>query len=243
MKAQYSKFFGAVLVLLTAFALWGTVWAQDGKNGQQSQNETTLIILADGHIREGLWPVLSESLRRESAWESRSAPVGGNPDVVLGDRFTPPPAFPERIQIQLLGRCDLQGASFGPIDGPLGWVLEHDGKIQPDIRVSCARLTRFLEPVTAIMPTEKRQEVVSQAISRIVLHEWIHIATQNAGHSPRGLMQSELTIHDLIAPIPAEGASDRQKTEDAKGFGARTSGKRADVRSAFPGSPAGNLAH
>jgi hypothetical protein len=217
----------AATLLMAVLTLCGAVWAED----LEDRNRTTLVIVADPHVTAYLWPVLVESLRLESALESRQAPVDSDPSIILADRTTPGPEFPKRIQIQLLGRCDLGAPSFGSRGGPLGWVLEYQGKIEPNIRVNCARLTQYLRPVIALMPNERRQQAVSEAISRIVLHEWIHIATQSAQHHGRGIMQSELSMHDLIAPIPQKSAGTTQIAADRRGWGFRLHGKHAVLSS------------
>jgi hypothetical protein len=217
----------AAKLLLAFLTLCGAVWAED----QDDRNRTTLIVLADPHVTAYLWPVLVESLRHESALESRYAPIDSDPAIILADRTTPGPEFPNRIQIQLLGRCDLSAPSLASREGPLGWVLEYQGKIEPDIHVNCDRLTQYLRPVISFMPNERRQQALSGAISRIVLHEWIHIATQSAQHRGRGVMQSELSIQNLIAPIPETSAASTQVAADRRGWGFRHHGKRAALRS------------
>ncbi|HEY4049946.1 MAG TPA: hypothetical protein VGM27_24040 [Acidobacteriaceae bacterium] len=231
MKLSSSDISNAAKLLLAVLFLCGAVWAEDG----EERKGTTLIVVAEPHISEGLWPLLVDSLRLESAWESRDEPIDGKPTVMLAERTTPGPELPERVQIQLLGHCELGAASFGSREGPLGWVLEYQGKIQPDIRVNCARLMQYLRPVISLMPKERRQQAISQAISRIAVHEWIHVATQSTCHRGRGVMQSELSIRDLIAPIPEETTANRQVAADRRGWGFRTRGKHAAIPSELRG--------
>jgi hypothetical protein len=227
MKTSSSHLSNAAKLLLAALFLCGASWAED----REEPDGTTLIVVADRYISNGLWPLLVDSLRLESAWESRNSPIDGNPTIMLAERTTPGPEFPKRVLIQLLGRCELGAASFGSREGPLGWVLEYQGKIQPDIRVNCARLIQYLRPVIALMPNQKRQQAISQAISRIVLHEWIHVATQNTNHVGHGVMQPELSIHDLIAPIPQETAPNAEIAVARRGWGFRNRAKHAAMRS------------
>jgi hypothetical protein len=227
MKISSSDLSNAAKLLLAFLFLCGAIWAED----REDPDGTTLIVVADRHISDGLWPFLVDSLRLESAWESRNSPIDGNPTIMLAERTTPGPEFPRRVLIQLLGRCELGPASFGSREGPLGWVLEYQGKIQPDIRVNCARLIQYLRPVIALMPNQKREQAISQALSRIVLHEWIHVATQNTNHDGHGVMQSELSIRDLIAPIPQEPAANAEMAVARRGWGLRNRAKHAAVRS------------
>jgi hypothetical protein len=50
------------------------------------------------------------------------------------------------------------------------------------------------------MSRQRGQDAMTQAISRVLIHEWVHIATQNSAHSKRGLFQPKLSINDLITP-------------------------------------------
>ncbi|HEX4068376.1 MAG TPA: hypothetical protein VHZ09_20315 [Acidobacteriaceae bacterium] len=182
---------------LLFLALRGTAPAQDPPHGS-----TTLIILADRHIQQHLWPVLVPTLQRDAQAESAAAPVTGNLHIVFSGKNMPGPAFPSRIEVELLGRCDdLWDENTTAQFGPLGWVLENSGKIAPVIYVDCGRLSQVIWPKTRAMTESQRQRAVSQAISHVILHEWIHIATQSPEHAEYGVMRPSLSANDLVTPI------------------------------------------
>jgi hypothetical protein len=55
------------------------------------------------------------------------------------------------------------------------------------------------------MNRERCNAVMAEAISRVVLHELIHIATQSAAHSSDGVEKSAFTIADLIPDYYSHG--------------------------------------
>ncbi len=180
---------------------------------QQTTPSITLIVLADRHVQSHLWPVLVSTLTRDAAAESRTWPESspeavltpGNLRIILSAGNIPGPAYPSRIEVELLGRCDsLWDNNASPLpNGPLGWVLGTPGHIAPIIYVDCAQISQLLWPSTRTMTDSLRLRATSEAISHVILHEWIHIVTQSPAHAERGIMQPYLTAPELIAPITA----------------------------------------
>lgn len=165
----------------------------------QPATKTTLVVLADHPVEQTLWPTLVSALRQAAA--SGEAPVSGDLEIVAARRGMEGPAFPERIEVELLGHCDALWNQDAPTHaGPLGWVLENSGKIAPVIYVDCAQLDNFIWPWTRTLPRDQRLQAASEAIAHVIFHEWTHVATQSAHHASRGLMQPELSIHELITP-------------------------------------------
>lgn len=174
---------------------------------QQTTPSATLVVLADRHIQARLWPVLVSTLTRDAAAQSQTWPqsalIPGSLRIILGGSNIPGPEFPSRIEVELLGRCDSpwdDGAAPLP-NGPLGWVLGKPGHIAPVIYVSCAQIDQLLWPSMRTMPESLRLRATSEAISHVILHEWIHIATQSPAHTERGIMQPYLTVPELTTPI------------------------------------------
>jgi hypothetical protein len=57
----------------------------------------------------------------------------------------------------------------------------------------------MLGPMALGMNQSRRDTVMAEAIARVIVHEWIHIATQSAGHAKSGVMQSQFELADLLA--------------------------------------------
>jgi hypothetical protein len=106
--------------------------------------------------------------------------------------------FSSIIVVKLLGRCDVLPQTDHPSKGPLGWVPEISGTIQPIISIDCTRIAEVLRPAAAGLNKQARQYMMDQAIAHVLIHEWIHIATQSTRHSSRGLSQAYLSVNDLI---------------------------------------------
>jgi hypothetical protein len=181
---------------------------------QPSQPATTFVILADGHIQPSLWPVLVSTFSRDAAAAGSAVPVSGNLQIIPGGDSIPGPAFPTRIEVEFLGRCDAQWDENAPAhSGPLGWVYGKPGQIAPVIHVDCAQINRMIWPRTRSMPETLQLQITSEAISHVILHEWIHIATQSPAHASHGIMEPVLSPHDLTTPI-AETKTDQCKSQN-----------------------------
>ena len=104
------------------------------------------------------------------------------------------------IVVKLLGRCDVLPQSDRPsLKGPLGWVRQVSGKIQPFIFVDCERIAQMLRTRSAGLDKYERRHAMAQAIAHVVIHEWIHIATQSPAHGERGITKQFLTAAELTA--------------------------------------------
>ena len=202
-------------LLLVFAAICGTAPAQkQSQNHNQPQGKTTLMILANRHIQDQLWPVLVSTLTRDAA--SEYAPVNGQVEIIVVGKDTPAPELPNRIEVELLGRCDSRW-NQSPLrqGGPLGWVLETSGSIAPVIYVDCGRIAELIGPQTHPMPRDQWLQATSEAISHVILHEWIHVATQSSAHAAHGIMQPELSEHDLTASVVENRSHTRKNSTPA----------------------------
>jgi hypothetical protein len=190
---------GAILgILLTLLPASATVLPS-----QAEEPGTTIVFYAQPKVSEDLWPVLFEVLRADLADETDELPDGFVLDkqaaFVRGSDDLRGHLFSRIIVVKLLGRCDVLPQSEHPSRGPLGWVHLISGKIQPFISIDCARIAEVLRPAAAGLSKQGRQYAMDQAIAHVLMHEWIHIATQSTHHSSRGLSQAYLSVNDLIA--------------------------------------------
>jgi hypothetical protein len=145
--------------------------------------------------------VLFQKLRAELADGGGDLPEGLDQDPLLvrGDQDLRGVTFSRVITVKLLGRCDaFSQAGHSSGKGPLGWVLQISGKVQPFVSIDCARIAEVLRPATAGWTKQRRQDAMLQAITHVLIHEWSHIATQSSAHGSRGIMQANLSVSDLI---------------------------------------------
>jgi len=188
---------GAILgILLTLLAFAHALPLQAQESG------TTIIFYAQPKVSETLWPVLFQVLRADLADETDELPNGFVLDkqaaFVRGSDDLRGHLFSRIIVVKLLGRCDVLPQSDHPSKGPLGWVPLISGTIQPFISIDCTRIAEVLRPAAAGLNKEGRQYLMDQAIAHVLIHEWIHIATQSTRHNSRGISQAYLSVNDLI---------------------------------------------
>jgi hypothetical protein len=185
---------GILLTLLLASAHTLPLYARE--------SGTTIIFYAQPKVSENLWPVLFQVLRADLADGADEIPNGFVLDqqaaFVHGSDDLRGRLFSRIIVVKLLGRCDVLPQSDHPSRGPLGWVPLVSGTIQPFISIDCARIAEVLRPASAGLSKQDRQYMMDQAIAHVVIHEWIHIATQSTRHSSRGISQAYLSVNDLI---------------------------------------------
>lgn len=160
----------------------------------------TLIVFTDKHMPEGEWEALSLDLQQEYsllAAETHFSP--GAFDLVRGDTLVPGIEFESPITIYLHGECTLLGRPGQSVpQGALGWVLRSHGHIEPFIHVDCSRIDDMLGNYAQVMNHDLRNNVMAEAIARVVVHEWIHLATQSPAHAQDGVSRSTFSVADLI---------------------------------------------
>jgi hypothetical protein len=164
----------------------------------------TLVVFADRHMPDEQWTALALTLRQgfdNLAVETHFA-VGGF-DVVRGDTLEPGMQFDELISVYLHGDCRLpsQPRTYS-VRGALGWVFLDHGQIAPFIHVDCERIDEMLGQHVFGMDKNSRNAIMAEAISRVILHEWLHIATQNPAHSREGIEKRSFSVQDLVPDYP-----------------------------------------
>ena len=160
----------------------------------------TLVVFPEKHMSDDEWTALSAALRESFETLAVETHLGsGGFDVLRGDMLAPGVQFDEVIPIYLHGNCRIL---FEPgkyiVAGALGWVLRNRGQILPFIHVDCGRIAEMLGQHAVGMKNSTRNAVMAEAISRVVLHEWLHIATQSASHSREGVLKDAFTFKDLV---------------------------------------------
>jgi hypothetical protein len=168
------------------------------------QSGTAIVFYAQPQVSEDLWPALFQALRADLAGGAGELPNGlvldKDPTVLRGDQDLRGVIFSKIISVKLLGRCDMYPQPDHPwSQGPLGWVMQVSGKVQPFVSIDCTRIAQVLRPKATTFSKEGRRDAMAQAIAHVLIHEWIHIATQSASHSARGLTQANLSVNELIA--------------------------------------------
>lgn len=160
----------------------------------------TLVVYADKPMADEEWAALSSALGNgfeRVALETHF--VSSGIEIVRGEKVAPGTHFEGIIPIFLHGSCHLVGQpDQHEVHGPLGWVIRAGDEIQPFIHVDCGRITEMLNQRALWMNHWIRTAAMAEAISRVVLHEWVHIATQSAAHTREGIEKRSFALEDLI---------------------------------------------
>jgi hypothetical protein len=155
---------------------------------------TAVLLKFQAPVPEGFWQTLKTDL------ESLEAPglMREPPFWLKQEEFYPGMDFPEIVQVHLEGDCwSGEQHARGTRPGPLGWVYQVEGRIQPFVFVDCGRITKTLEGELRGKTACERREKLASAISRVIAHELMHIATQDARHREQKpyLSSRELAEH------------------------------------------------
>jgi len=165
-----------------------------------------VIFYAESKVEGPIWPALFSALHQELAQENREYPLPKDAEMLRATGVRPGQEFGQVIQVHLVGRCDVVQQAYRPLPrGPLGWVLRVNGEVQPFVYVDCDRLAQYLNPTTLGMNGEERTNAMAQAVAHVLVHEWIHIATQTGTHSNHGIERAWLPAADLTADSPSPG--------------------------------------
>jgi hypothetical protein len=181
-------------------ALFGVARALAETPAAGGPHTTTMIVFAQRSMPEGEWTALMDSLRRSEASTAQEMPeLRGGFEVLRGEMIPRGLQVDVPISIYLRGDCRLVPQPFTIAEGALGWVLRVHGRIAPFVYVDCTRLVQMLSPMALSMTQNRRNTVMGEAIARVILHEWIHIATQSSKHASRGVEKSGFGVMDLLA--------------------------------------------
>ncbi len=190
----------AFRVWLSAAMLIFTVASRAPAQTAPPAPHTTVAIFADNPSHVESWDSVFATLRKNLPEATATAPsVDADPSLIRGDAIVPGMNVDAAIVVFLHGDCTLYPRTTAfPQGKALGWVYQQRGEIQPYIHVDCTRIAQALSVQSETMSREQRTAAMSEAISRVILHEWIHIASQRSGHRQNGLGKAQFTVEDLI---------------------------------------------
>jgi hypothetical protein len=178
----------------------------------------TLAIFHDRPMPDGLMPALVTALRSELASGSpelsillhqpSSASGSAQVEILAGEEIAPGMSVQNPVTVYLHGECKpipqppIFTQGLPPVSGVLGWVVETNGHIDPFVHVACSRLSAMLAAPAYGRSYEQRNQMMAVAVSKVILHEWIHIATQSPHHAHEGIGKAAFSVNDLLAIGP-----------------------------------------
>ena len=161
---------------------------------------TTIVIFADRRMEDGEWTALFAALRSNAVEAAAESKALRQPfDIVRGDKVKPGLRVNTAVVVYLHGDCNLAPLPRRTAYGvPLGWVERADGGIEPFAHIDCTRIGQVLGPQAKGLSRDDRNAMMAGAVARVILHEWIHIATQSAIHADHGIGRAEFGVADLM---------------------------------------------
>lgn len=220
-RTRYLRLSAPSISLSLAFALLALA-VSDGAQAELTDShpdqaraaQITLAIFPAIHsgrpMSDDLWPALVTALREELASASPEVQAlsteggGSQIQIIRGDRIVPGLIVENPITVYLHGECKVNPHSQAiffegiHVSGALGWVKRDHGRIESFIHVECDRLGQMLGAYAFGRGREQGNRLMATAIARVILHEWIHVATQNPRHSEHGIAKAQFGVADLL---------------------------------------------
>jgi hypothetical protein len=162
---------------------------------------TTVVVFADHPLPKSEWPSLFTAIRLVLADVAADAQaIDINAELVQGDDLVPGLRVDASLSVYLHGDCnfELHSPRGYPAGATLGWVWQRQGTIEPFVHVDCTGIGQILEPGIYWFSKDQRIHAMAGAIARVIVHEWIHIATQSSDHTGHGITKAHFGIDDLL---------------------------------------------
>jgi hypothetical protein len=178
------------------------------------ETRPALLVYSQRRLSEEGWEALFTALRANLPEAAAKVPAGdADPQFLRGDD----PAngdVPKAITVYLIGDCrpSVELVPF-PQGKALGWVSGVEGRIVPIIHVECKEIGEAIARRTQWMNRDERKAAMSEAMARVVLHEWVHIATQSGAHGAEGITRARFGVDDLLAGDAARNGAGKNQTE------------------------------
>jgi hypothetical protein len=198
--------------LLFLIAVLTMILASPGSlAAQQQPHSITVAIFYDGPVPSPLWSALVDALRSELATGEPEVqalvPQGSDAasiQILRGDSIAPGISIEKVITVFLHGDCVTDPAIRSPfydkhaISGTLGWVRLEHSHIEPFIHVECDHIAQVIRPAAYNRNRDEHDRLMAVPVARVILHEWIHVASQNPHHAHSGIGRAEFTVDDLV---------------------------------------------
>jgi hypothetical protein len=190
----------------------------------EPQAQTTLAIFPDrstAPLSPELLAALKSSLRANLAANDSELlpllPYSSEIQILPSDKVVPGLVVTNSVTIYLHGGCNPGSRPtryLEPLSSrTLGWVERRDGQIEPFVHIDCGHITQFLQPELRGKSLDQQNQILAQAIVRVLLHEWLHIVSQDPHHAKEGIAKAQFTRSDILfkpsakAPIVSSNAT------------------------------------
>jgi len=166
---------------------------------------TTVVVYADRPLEDGAWAGLFDAVRTAVAGEKMEG-LDEDAEFVRGDSIRPGIVVGDSIAVYLHGDCRLEPLPRRTAYSvPLGWVRRENGRIAPFIHVDCSSIGQVIGPRAQGLNEGRRNRMMARAVARVMVHEWIHVARQSAGHGREGITKAQFGPEDLVGEVGVAG--------------------------------------
>jgi len=188
------------LLMIALFVSACTTDRAYAQTAAHTESRTTMVIFSERRVTDSEWAALFLALQKGARGAQQETPaLKGGVELVRGDIIVHGLEVDRPISVYLHGDCTLVPMPRYTSMGALGWVRLVHGRIEPFIHVDCAQIAQELGPLVLGMNRKRRDTVMGEAMARVIVHEWIHVATQNSGHAKHGVAKSSFGVADLLA--------------------------------------------
>jgi hypothetical protein len=204
---------GALSAVVAAFAIviiacqatngygQGSKIAEPPASGMHEEGQrTTVVVFSDRPMLPAQWTALFSALQTGLLNGGEDAQtLDETAEFVRGDGIQAGLKVDSAVVVYLHGNCELEPlmrrTAFGV---PLGWVYRHQGRIEPFAHVDCTRIGEVLGVQALGVNKDRRASMMAVAVASVILHEWIHIATQCPAHAEQGIEKAQFGAADLL---------------------------------------------
>jgi hypothetical protein len=210
--SRYVSMAFALCILIAGAPILGAQGAGDNAPAQASEAPApvatrnpvaphpALVFFSQHRLPESAWAALFTAMRANLPEAAAEIPaLDAHAELIRGDELARETVVPESVTVYLHGDCNLSPMTEPfPQAEPLGWVLKVGPRIEPVIHVECTPIGEEISQRTEWLSAERRRAAMSEALTRVILHEWAHIATQSSAHRTEGITKAEFGVDDLV---------------------------------------------
>lgn len=166
----------------------------NGADVSKSEDQILVFFHLQHPVSSDYWSEVTRQLKKElpkDFWERASW-------VQLGPKESASyEGQPTILDVSFTGRCGAVAQDKRVVPGPLGWVPNVDGEIQPFIHISCERIADSVSVLLNSQPRTVERQLLARATGRVMAHEILHVLKQSTNHTHSGVLKSALAPEEL----------------------------------------------
>jgi hypothetical protein len=191
---RYARCRSWVAPLFLALLFGVTVPFASGADVPGSEDQILVFFHLQHPVAADYWSQVTRELKKElpkDFWDRASwVQADSRGSVAYEGR-------PTVLDVSLTGYCGAVAQDKRVVPGPLGWVLDVNGEIQPFIHISCERIADSVSMRLSSQPRTTERQLLARATGRVMAHEILHVLKQSGTHAHSGVLKSALAPEEL----------------------------------------------